>query len=239
MGSETLPTRTDGQTIDQNWFNILKSVLRQNFVPRNASGVATSLAGTLGESALKWARAYIESGYWHVGDIKAHHNYLGLLGSTAGQGWMKCDGRIVNETNYNIEHGPGAWAQHIGTSPLDGKYLPNMERKFLMGEINLITNDGDTPFTYTGNANNQVNLQHSHGLGSLHIRMVDAGGQFQIASDFIGVADWNAAFKVAYTAGLPNLGAATRIRGGMDNAQSATQSITPHSLFVLYYMRII
>ena len=59
MGTDTIPTRSDSTTILATWWNVFKSVLDGDFVPRNGSGVAAALAGSLGSSTYPWLKAFI------------------------------------------------------------------------------------------------------------------------------------------------------------------------------------
>lgn len=59
MGLDTIPTRADGTTIVQDWFNVLKRVLSGDLVPRNGSGVATANAGSLGSSTFPWLSMFL------------------------------------------------------------------------------------------------------------------------------------------------------------------------------------
>ena len=60
MGENTLATRSN-TTITADWFNDIKTALDVDHVPRNASGVATDQAGSLGTSALTWLNAYVQN----------------------------------------------------------------------------------------------------------------------------------------------------------------------------------
>jgi hypothetical protein len=63
MSSDTIPSRSNGQTIDSTWFNILRTVLSQDQYPRNASAVATDQGGSLGTSTYRWLAAYLITQY--------------------------------------------------------------------------------------------------------------------------------------------------------------------------------
>jgi hypothetical protein len=54
MASDTISTRADGDIIDQTWFNVIQSALGVDLVPRNASGVATDQAGSVGTSTYRF-----------------------------------------------------------------------------------------------------------------------------------------------------------------------------------------
>lgn len=59
MATDTIPARSNGQFIDENWFNLLRTVLGVDLVPRNASGVATAVAGSVGSSTYPWSKFYL------------------------------------------------------------------------------------------------------------------------------------------------------------------------------------
>jgi hypothetical protein len=63
MGNGTLIARSDGQDIDQNWFNQFRSALNQDLYPRNSSGVVTDQGGSLGTSSERWLNAYLLNHY--------------------------------------------------------------------------------------------------------------------------------------------------------------------------------
>lgn len=70
MGTQALSVASPGQDIPADHHNELVAAFLQNIVPRNASRVATDLSGSLGTSALRWLRSYVET--YHVG--KASNN---------------------------------------------------------------------------------------------------------------------------------------------------------------------
>ncbi len=63
MGSGTLTTRANLQTIDETWFNQFRNAFNQDLVPRNSSGVATDQGGSLGTSSLRFLNAYLLNMY--------------------------------------------------------------------------------------------------------------------------------------------------------------------------------
>lgn len=48
MGLGTIPARTNGQTIADTWFNIIRTALGGDQVPRNSSGIVGHEAGSIG-----------------------------------------------------------------------------------------------------------------------------------------------------------------------------------------------
>ena len=59
MGSGTISARSDGQKINDTWFNILRTALSEDFLPRNSSGVVADVAGSLGSSSYGWLNAFL------------------------------------------------------------------------------------------------------------------------------------------------------------------------------------
>jgi len=59
MGADSIPARSNGQTINETWFNLLRTVLNGDLIPRNASGVATAIAGALGSSTYPWFKLFL------------------------------------------------------------------------------------------------------------------------------------------------------------------------------------
>jgi len=163
MGVGSIADVSDGTVADASDLNQYSSALRQDNVPRNASGIATDLSGNLGQSSLQWLKAYIAAGYWTIGDIKPHHSYNGA--APIDQGWFPCDGTIISEASYNSLHGAGSWATYVITSALDGKYAPDATSGYLVG-VTSTTKDGSIAITNVGNSSNQINVSHSHTVNS-------------------------------------------------------------------------
>jgi hypothetical protein len=247
MGTETIPDRANSTVIDQSWFNIVKSAIKGDWVPRNSSGVATTLGGSIGTSALVWLKAHIAAGYWSVGDLKIHHSFNGAIGP--GQGWMLCDGRQITEALYDTEHGAGSWASYVGSSTLTNKYLPDFSSKYPVGAST--TQDGSIAITSVGNASNQINLAHTHTTPAHAHKWYDAtaAGTPDLdgaGNSFVGGVGKTAGqgHLVVSTVGSdnsPNADKSTDTSGGGTSGSggSATQSIQPESIAVQYYMRII
>lgn len=95
-----------------------------------------------------------------IGEVKCFHSFNGTL--SIPRGWMQLNGDVVNETNYNAIHGAGSYtADNVSASDVDGLNLPNMNDKYPVGAATT-TQDGTSPITYTGNASNQVDIEHNH-----------------------------------------------------------------------------
>lgn len=154
----SIPAIVDGKTAATD-FNNIQDGLTGNIYPRNSSGVATDKAADLGSSALPWLAASSEDSI-PVGTIIGWYDYAGLL--TMPQGWMLCDGSIVNESNYNSQHAAGDWLVYVGASPIGGIYLPNLNNKFLKG-TDAATQSGTSAITSSGNVGHVVDMAHDHG----------------------------------------------------------------------------
>ncbi len=61
MGLGTLAVRSNGQTIDDTWYNVLRTAIIQDLLARNASGVVGDVEGSLGTSTVRWLTAYLAS----------------------------------------------------------------------------------------------------------------------------------------------------------------------------------
>lgn len=165
MGTEALPVRQNGSSVDETWFNKIKAAFIGVFSPRNTTTYdCESAAGSMGTSSFRWRRAYIKSGYFAPGMLKNKYIYSGS-GIPLDRGWMLCDGRQVNQANYDIEHGAGAWvADEVSTSLLVNKYLPDMTGRFVRGTTGS-TQTGAAPITTVGQAS--FDMSHNHGSGTV------------------------------------------------------------------------
>lgn len=267
-GTNTFTTVANGQLIKPSHVNQFITALGGDLIPRNTSGVPTTIAGSLGSDTYEWLKAWIESGYWVVGDIKMHHTYNGSAESTCGQGWMLADGRIINETNYNTEHGAGAWAIYVGSSPIDGRYLPDFTAKYPIG-VASTAQDGTIAITSVGVTGNTLNLahthdmqNHTHSIPSHHHQWLadgqtyNSGGTtttFTCANTSGWVEDYLAATTNAAPTNIQGVDSSTcdywtEFWGGTSGAPSnntttstlsASQDIRPESIEVQYCLRII
>lgn len=203
-------------------------------------------------------------GRWTVGDVKLHHSYNGLVGP--GPGWMLCDGRQISSTTYETEHGVGTWSTEVGSTPLDGLYLPDFtSNKFPAGAATT-TQSGAAPITTVGNSGSTINIQHSHTVTSHTHTVASHNHQYYSVSGSdpytIETFDVNGANKnlnegdtnsssngfETDTGGVHTDGGLFTSKNslitdatapGTNTALSTTQSVKPHSIEVQYYMRVV
>ncbi len=234
MGLDIIPTIRELQKNDAEWFNALNRALSQDLVPRNSSGIPTDLAGSIGSSTLRWLFLRIASGHWVAGDVLAMHPYDGEL--SPGEGWMLMDGRIVNQANYDIEHGSGHWATFIQSSLIDGKYLPNMVDMYAVGKATT-AQDGSAPITTVGNPGHTIDLRHNHNWLD-----AKAAGTTDQTYDSSGAAINLPTTRSASFNGLQlGLGAAIETWADAYTTKSLSNGtdISQDSMEALFYLRII
>lgn len=263
MGDNTLNTRSDGQVISSSDVNQYKTALNEDLVPRNSSGVATNEGGNLGNSTYEWKKANIVTGYFVCGQIIMFHDFNGTV--SPGQGWMLCNGDVVNSTNYDALHSAGDWTTYIGSSPLSGLNLPDFADRYPIGK-DATTQDGSVAITSVGNASNQTDSSHTHNVTTsnhnhLYLNHVDSGGVVEsrgytsagatqdITSFTVsGGGAGNGSFTFATTSatgskGLTSDDLYTANDGGETvtsaTGGSSTLDITPDSIEVQYWIRII
>ncbi len=237
-GTNTLSVET-GAVIQRTHINKFQTALVGDLVPRNTSGVATTNAGSIGTTTYYWLKAFVESGYWAAGDIKLHHSYNATQGP--GHGWMLADGRVVSQANYDTEHGSGAWATYIGSSPLDGKYLPDFTGRYPVGAATT-TQAGGSAITAVGVSGNVLDMEHNHqwydqvASGTTDKSWNSSGSAIDLSSDAS-----EASPSINILVGNDNATGAAMLSPDLytTNSGSATQSIQPDSIQVQYYVRII
>ena len=161
------------------------------------------------------------------------------------RGWMECNGSIINQTNYDAVHGPGAWTADVINATISGKYLPALTGKYLVGGS---TQAGSSAITSTGNANHQINVAHTHTINNHYHNVHNSGaGASSIyeagVTALIDAPTGSSGYRIAETAnngaGL-NQDLTTSSDGLTSNSSlSATQSIQPESIATKYIMRVI
>ena len=146
MGTGALTVASAGQDIPASHHNELVEAFLQTLVPRNASRTAEDLAGSLGQSTLRWLRAYVET--YHIGTASAN---LTISEAVAGEIHILRD---VNDEKIIIKNGSVDF--YVGNSligrfngaGLSGTYLTTntVAREKLVPK----------PFTIAGPANGSV-----------------------------------------------------------------------------------
>lgn len=157
MGTETIPDRLARQLSNFTWVNIFRSALIGALVPRRGSGTPAANVGRLGTTTFPFKNMFVQEGYLGPGDIFPVYDYAGVF--DVPQGWMLCNGVIINQANYDAQHSAGDWDAYIVSSVLNGKYLPNMNGNYPIGETGSVQSGAST-ITTVGTHEND--LYHSH-----------------------------------------------------------------------------
>lgn len=76
MGTNTLTPKTGSPTIDITWFNDFVTALKLDLLPRNASGVPTDEAGSVGSSDYQWLNGRFKNIFLD-GDLLTPSEYTG------------------------------------------------------------------------------------------------------------------------------------------------------------------
>lgn len=234
-----IATRANGTTIGADWFNDIKEILSGDLLPRDASADALDLGGSLGSELVEFASLNVIGGDFSIGDIVGHHTYNGA--APIGEGWMLCDGRIVSEANYNAEHGAGAWVTYIGSSALDGKYLPDFRDRFTYGGATTPA-DGSIIMPTTGNPANIGTFPHNHKWYEFNTGAAAADTTYDSSGNPLGLLSG----VTLQSNGCTRLGTSnawtqspsddlyTETGGAEDSAD-----ISPDSIGLVFYMRVI
>lgn len=160
---------------------------------------------------------------------------------------MLCDARLVSQANYDTEHGSGHWATYIGSSPLNGKNLPDMRNIYPAG-VSATTQDGSAPISGVGAGSHAVDLSHRHQwYQSKGATQIDATYDADGSSTDLRSGGGSGGVGGDTNPG-PNIEKSdfTHVDGPIHTASyytnkglSASQSIQPDSMQAVYYMRII
>lgn len=208
MGLNTIPDRANGDTIDQTWFNILKSIFTIDIVPRNISGVVQAVAGNLGSSTLPWLKLYFGALLSKLsleddtgGNVlfKKNGNAIGGIapigiilpfgGTSAPGGYLLCDG-----TSYLRSTWPDLFAT-IGTAfgAADGTHfnVPDMRGRFLRGQNASTGRDPDassrTAMNTGGNTGDNVGSIQNGQIQSHFHQVVGYSGGSAFATQETGI----------------------------------------------------
>jgi hypothetical protein len=250
--TDTIPTRGEVQKNDAEWFNVLNRALSGDLVPRNGSGIAADLAGSLGSDTIRWLKAFIASGHWTPGDIKVIHPYNGDV--APGEGWMLCDGRTIGSTAYDTEHGSGHWSTYVGTSPLNGLKLPSMTSKYAVGKATT-PQTGSGTITSVGNAGNVISVAHAHNVITPNVAGTSDLTSSSTTNDAVSLNN-NGSTKTGSARALSIVANGLRLSDSSGSAPAATYAalfdgvtthfpptgntdIRPDSIQVCFYMRVV
>ncbi len=196
------------------------------------------------------------SSFTFVGEMKMMRGFNGLI--TCPRNWIPLTyigggaSFLLNEANYNYHHGAGAWvADDIASSPIAGKYLPNINASavssgvFVRGAPN--DSDGSSPDTILGS--DTTNINHTHTTPNHSHRYMDTIG------DSLAGNTWNSGGSTITSAIAANgtgsgsdvlgpksdgVDAYTEVSGsGTTSGPSALIVATaPVNLSVIYIMRV-
>lgn len=223
MGTETIPDRAAGQRIKLSWINNLRDIFLGHFVPRGIGGSPRANYARLGSATYPYDRIFAQIGELGVGDIFAFHDYDENI--PIPQGWMFCtddveDPQVINEANYDAQHSPGDWDLYVGTSPLEGLFLPDMAASYtyLVGKTGTLQ-DGLSEITKVGA--NERDFSHNHGSPRTTSTPSLAG---VIINDLARAYTYTQ--NHTHTLTVPS-------------DLSATQDVRPSSTVVKYLMRIV
>lgn len=171
-----------------------------------------------------------------IGSMHMHHTYNGA--TPYGRKWMLCNGDIINQTNYDAQHGTGAYERDcVASSPIVGKYLPNMVNKYPVGAA---------ATTQTGSsAIGPVGLE-SHWL----VQGAHSHKWYDARTAGLDDLTWNNVYSpVAITPNaksdsVKHIAYSNTESYGIDDSYTDTaggisQSIQPESIQVVYIMRVI
>lgn len=99
-------------------------------------------------------------GIMPIGSITMFHTFNGAV--SIPRGWMKCNGDVVNSTNYESIHGGGTFTTDaIAAGALNAKNLPNLVSRYPVGVSNT-TQNGSVAITAVGNSGNTTDSSHVH-----------------------------------------------------------------------------
>ena len=127
MGINTLPSRADGVPMPNTWFNDIHTAIKLDWVPRNASGIKESEAGSVGTVDYPWfngrfSNIYLDGNLVDPGTVtgKPHRivsaaqdgttRYPGFLDPAGVAGGLSCDllatatafGAVINNIQTDV-----------------------------------------------------------------------------------------------------------------------------------------
>jgi hypothetical protein len=168
---------------------------------------------------------------------------------------MKCDGRIIAQSSYDVEWGTSAWVTYVGSSPLSGLALPDLTGSAFLTGVSLTTQTGSSAVVLIGA--NTINIAHTHAAGD-HVHQIYNATASGVAASYYNSLGVATSFNASHGGSAAGLANAASFGGGGTNSQwpqsmytgstttgstasslSSAQSIIPKALEVQFYMRII
>lgn len=198
------------------------TVANSNFADE-AVTTAKIAAATISET-----QTSILAGYLPPGAVQMFHSFDSTV--SYPRGWMLLDGSVVNETNYDVIHGSGAYvADSVASSALLDKTLPDMTDKYAIGVLDT-TKDGSGAVDSVGNTGSTVDLTHTHETSHKHSLLTSTRQ--------------NAVSATQVIAAVTTDGLGDEVKSGnrditSSSTLSATQSIRPESIEVLYIIKVV
>ena len=237
-------TKARSSLVNTNFSNHRGTVLPIN----TDTATASDDTHNLGSTDHNFKKVFVASGFFTTGMIMPIHRYNGTV--AVPQGWMRADGRVINEANYNTEHNAGDWATYVESSPLDGLYLPDLVSRYVVG-VSATTQGGTATISSVGNTSNTSDLSHTH-VGGEHNHQWHADGNrtWNSAGTTISVDTFNdsqGASGIIYGPLAELTSTFSSVGNNYTDNQSpttgstlsTTTSIQPDSIEAEYYMRII
>jgi len=190
-----------------------------------------------------------------VGAVTWVHDFNGLINPP--EGFMKANGQLCNEANYDSEHGAGTWDLEVGTSPLDGLYLPNLVSKYAVGS-STTPQTGETPIPSVGNTSHEIAFTHTHTANhnhkwyesngnNAHDQTYNSGGAAVTLPEILKHPTSGGPYNLLLSTSVSFGYAANTINDSYTDNDSttsstgsvATKNIQPESIALIPYIRIV
>jgi microcystin-dependent protein len=262
MGSDSIPNRSDGDTIFAEWANVIKRVLAVDVLPRNTSGVATDEGGSLGDSTRRWLNLFSKRLKLHNGSFTATYiaptlsadvtvalptgttgpgfvptgTLLPYGGTSAPDGFLLCDGSAVSRTTYaDLFAVIGeAFGQGDNSTTFN---LPDSRGRFMRFADGGAGNDPDaasrTAMATGGNTGDAVGSIQLDEFGSHAHSITDPGHAHTVRGDSAANGSTSGVFRNG-NSGSNNAGAALSTTTGITttNATGGSSETRPRNFYV-------
>ena len=173
-----------------------------------------------------------------IGTIACFHTFGGVL--SIPNGWMQCNGAVVNETNYDAEHGSGAYVTDgIASSAILTLNLPDYIDIYPKSAATT-TETGVGAMATGGNAGNVINDQHNHKWFEYNGTGAAAGLFVNQQNEFAMVDSTSGSYNALYTT---NGGGGSSVVIGedlySDNQLTSDIDITPITIAFIFMIKVI